>query len=106
MDHRSDRLRVRSRGSDCALPELNTRLVSFLTDVWKAIGDAARRAEVQIFATTHSLECIRAAHKAFETSDKYDFRYHRLERGNDEIRAVTYDQERLATSDEMNLEMR
>ncbi len=77
-----------------------------LTDVWKAIADAARRAEAQIFATTHSLECIKAAHEAFEASEKYDFRYHRLERVKDEIRAVTYDQENLAISDEMNLEMR
>ncbi|MBR8834943.1 MAG: AAA family ATPase [Stigonema ocellatum SAG 48.90 = DSM 106950] len=79
---------------------------SVLIDVWKAIADAARRADVQIFATTHSYECIISAHQAFETSEKDDFRYHRLERVKDKIQAITYDMENLATSDEMNLEMR
>ncbi|MBC6477476.1 MAG: AAA family ATPase [Hormoscilla sp. GM7CHS1pb] len=79
---------------------------SVMTDVWKAIADAARRADAQIFATTHSQECIRAAHRAFDTRETYDFRYHRLELVKDEIQAVTYDRETLATSDEMDLEMR
>lgn len=96
-----------AKGGTLLIDEIENGLhYSVLTDVWKAIADAARRAEAQIFATTHSLECIKAAHEAFEASDKYDFRYHRLERINDDIRAVTYDQETLATSDEMNLEMR
>jgi len=96
-----------AKGGTILIDEIENGLhYSVLTDVWKAIADAARRADVQIFATTHSLECIRAAHEAFESSEKYDFRYHRLERIKDEIRAVTYDQENLAISDEMNLEMR
>jgi len=96
-----------AKGGTILIDEIENGLhYSVLTDVWKAIADAARRAEAQIFATTHSLECIRAAHEAFESSEKYDFRYHRLERVKDEIRAVTYDQENLAISDEMNLEMR
>jgi len=96
-----------AKGGTILIDEIENGLhYSVLTDVWKAIADAARRADVQIFATTHSLECIRAAHEAFESSEKYDFRYHRLERVKDEIRAVTYDQENLAISDEMNLEMR
>jgi AAA15 family ATPase/GTPase len=96
-----------AKGGTILIDEIENGLhYSVLTDVWKAIADAARRADVQIFATTHSLECIRAAHEAFESSEKYDFCYHRLERAKDEIRAVTYDQENLAISDEMNLEMR
>jgi len=96
-----------AKGGTILIDEIENGLhYSVLTDVWKAIADAARRAEAQIFATTHSLECIKAAHEAFETNEKYDFRYHRLERVKAEIRAVTYDQENLAISDEMNLEMR
>lgn len=79
---------------------------SVLVDVWKAIADAARRHDVQIFATTHSRECILAAHEAFKNSDSYDFRYHRLDRVKDKIQAFTYDQEALETSDEFNWEMR
>jgi AAA15 family ATPase/GTPase len=96
-----------AKGGTILIDEIENGLhYSVLTNVWKAIAETARRADVQIFATTHSQECIRAAHKAFESSNKYDFRYHRLERVKDEIRAVTYNQETLATSDEMNLEMR
>lgn len=79
---------------------------SVLTDVWQAIADAARRFDVQIFATTHSRECILAAHQAFKNGNKYDFRYHRLERVNNEIKAITYDRETLDYSDEMNWEVR
>ena len=79
---------------------------SVLTKVWEAIGDVARRGETQIFATTHSIECIRAAHYAFKSGKQYDFAYHRLDRVQDEIKAVTYDEETLESSDEMNWEVR
>ncbi|MBD2129222.1 AAA family ATPase [Microcoleus sp. ZQ-A2] len=96
-----------AKGGTILIDEIENGLhYSVMTEVWKAIADAARRADTQIFATTHSLECIKAAHETFDSSEKYDFRYHRLERVNDEIRAFTYDRETLATSDEMNLEMR
>ncbi len=64
------------------------------TDMWRAIGRVAREADVQVFATTHSLEMIRAAHEAFKDDDLYDFRYHRLDRDSvtDDIEAVTYNQ--------------
>ena len=61
---------------------------------------------VQVFATTHSWECIKAAHEAFSETEPYDLRLHRLERINGEIKAVTYDKKTLDTSVEMNLEVR
>ncbi len=79
---------------------------SVLTKVWRAIAEGARRANTQIFATTHSWECIRAAHDAFLESGQYDLGLHRLERINNDIKAVTYDQKTLDTSVEMNFELR
>jgi hypothetical protein len=79
---------------------------SVMPDVWKAIAIAARSADVQIFATTHSWECIQAAHEAFSKSDRYDFRLHRLDRVGDDVEAVTYDKETLETSVTMGLEVR
>jgi hypothetical protein len=79
---------------------------SVMVDVWKAIADAARRSETQVFATTHSWECIRAAHEAFTAGGQYDFRLHRLDRAGDDIRAVTYDQKKLALALESGLEVR
>src|SRR5260370_12316576 len=53
--------------------------------VWQAIGHACREAEVQVFATTHSWECIQAAHHAFKESGPYEMRYYRLDRIKDSI---------------------
>jgi hypothetical protein len=79
---------------------------SILPKVWQAIGKAAREFNTQVFATTHSLECIEAAHRAFSESERYDFRLHRLERVNETIRAVPYDQESLDAAIEMGWEVR
>lgn len=79
---------------------------SVLAKIWRAVGAAARRSDTQIFATTHSWECIRAAHEAFLESSNYDLRLHRLERINGDLKAVTYDKKTLDTSVEMNLEVR
>ncbi len=96
-----------AKGGTILIDEIENGLhYSVLTDVWRAIADAARRADVQIFATTHSRECIIAAHEAFENSEKYDFRYHRLERVKDKIQAFTYDKEALETSEEFDWEIR
>lgn len=77
-----------------------------MSKVWQAIGDAARRFDVQVFATTHSFDCIRAAHQAFETSGSYDFRLHRLERVGGDIEVVSYDQEVLAAAMQADMEVR
>ena len=44
--------------------------------VWRVIDSAAKQLNTQVFATTHSHECIRAAQ---ETLGEDDFRLHRLE---------------------------
>ncbi|MFQ6039949.1 MAG: ATP/GTP-binding protein [Candidatus Poribacteria bacterium] len=79
---------------------------SVMDDVWKAIAKSAQDFNVQIFAATHSEECIRAAHEAFEECNSYDFRLHRLEFIDDSIRAITYDQETLDAAIEVGLEVR
>lgn len=79
---------------------------SVLPKVWRAIGDAAHRFNTQIFATTHSFECIKAAHTGLLESKSYDFRLHRLERVKDTIEAVNYDQENLEVAIEQGLEVR
>ncbi len=59
--------------------------------IWRFLEEVSRQWEIQVFATTHSLEMIRAAHEAFKDDDDYEFRYHRLDRKPDgNIEAVTY----------------
>lgn len=79
---------------------------SLLVKLWEAIGDAARKNNVQVFATTHSYECIQAAHAAFSKTDPYDFRLHRLDRRGEDIVAVNYSKEGLRGAIELNFEVR
>lgn len=80
---------------------------SVMRDVWKGIAEAANVFNVQVFATTHSLDCIRAAHEAFAQSEPYDFRYHRLDRTKSgDIRVVSYDQDVMEAAIEADSEVR
>jgi len=79
---------------------------SLLPRVWRAVREAAQTFNVQVFATTHSHECIAAAHKSFSEKFPYDLRLYRLERKNRESAVVSYDQETLQTALETGLEIR
>jgi AAA15 family ATPase/GTPase len=79
---------------------------SVLPKVWAAIAAFARKFDTQVLATTHSLECISAAHEAFSATGEYDLALHRLDRVEDEIRAVTYDQEMLDAAIKADMEIR
>jgi predicted ATPase len=79
---------------------------SVLRKVWQAIGDACNRNQVQLFAATHSLECVRAAHESFKIHQPYDLGLFRIERQNGASTAVALDEEELATATAMDLEIR
>jgi len=79
---------------------------SVMFKVWRGIALAARQSNTQVFTTTHSWECIKAAHEAFASEEKYNFRLHRLGWLNGEIKAVTYDQGALAASLKHGMEVR
>ena len=68
---------------------------SVLKDVWKAIGQVARDLDIQVFATTHSYEMIKAAYEASVEDETLDeFRFHRLYRDKTtrKIEARTYNE--------------
>ncbi len=70
---------------------------SVLTEIWRAISAAAEANDTQIFATTHSLEVIRAAQDANEVGPPFDLRYLRLQRRQSgEIVTVGYEPNELA----------
>lgn len=77
-----------------------------LPEVFQAIGAAARAYDVQLFATTHSWETIRAAHTAFSAGPIYDLQLCRLERTRDTIIPAIYDQEALGAALKHDLEVR
>jgi len=50
-----------------------------LSTIWRGIGALAASEGIQFFATTHSRECIVAAHEAFNDMTGYDFALHLLQ---------------------------
>ena len=76
---------------------------SVLPDFWRAIDEGAKQFRTQIFATTHSLECVTAAHESLN-ADR--FRLHRLEVADQMIRCVTYEPQAIAAAIRHDLEVR
>ncbi len=74
--------------------------------IWKGIATLAASENIQVFATTHSRECIIAAHETMKSMPHYDFALHRLQRVKGEIQAVTHDEEMLDAAIESGLEVR
>jgi hypothetical protein len=98
---------VNAKGGRVLIDEIENGLhYSVQKDVWKAIADAARRCDVQVFATTHSYECIAAAHEAFAARGPYDLRLFRLDRIDGGIQVAAYDREILEYAAEMSHEVR
>ncbi|MFH0813745.1 MAG: AAA family ATPase [Pseudomonadota bacterium] len=79
---------------------------SLMPSVWGAIAEGASLFNAQVFATTHSAECVYAAHEAFKAREYYDFKLHRLDRVDGVVKAVTYDQESLEGALSIPLEVR
>ena len=79
---------------------------SVMMKFWQTIAEASRIFDTQIFATTHSWDCIKAAHEAFQADGLYDFRYHRLQKADEIVEAVTLDQNTLQTTIEAGWEIR
>lgn len=79
---------------------------STLPLIWRAISTTAQKYDTQVFATTHSWECVKSAHQVFSERSEYDFRLHRLERVEGIIGCATYDREALDSSVKMNIEVR
>lgn len=80
---------------------------SVLPRVWNVIGTTAEEYGTQIIATTHSRECVVAAHEGFSQTERYDLGLYRLYRnGKGEIAVADYDQENLEYAVEAGLEVR
>ncbi|MBA2736899.1 MAG: AAA family ATPase [Pyrinomonadaceae bacterium] len=78
---------------------------SVLPDVWKLIFKTAKDLNVQVFATTHSKDCVEAFASAAEESPE-DGMLIRLERHGEKIVAKTITEERLAQAVDYDVEVR
>jgi AAA15 family ATPase/GTPase len=77
---------------------------STLETMWKAVFEAAKKFNVQIFATTHSKECLEAFARIESNDD--DRRLFRLSKKENETRVIPYTRENLAASFEIEVEVR
>ena len=75
---------VKSAGGYLLVDEIDTGLhYSVMVKMWKLVVETARRLDIQVFATSHSLDCIQALAGLYE--DEPDVRdelsLHRIEKG-------------------------
>jgi hypothetical protein len=77
-------------------------------DVWRLLIETAQRLNVQIFATTHSLDCVRAFQEALsQSSDPSSGLLFRLSvRDKTEIQPVLYHSDELAIAIQEDIEVR
>ena len=80
----------------CIIDEIENGIHhSMLEQVWTGLAVAAETLGVQIFATTHSRECIEAAHTAFSKRDTYDFSIVQLFRVEGAVQGRVLDREHI-----------
>jgi hypothetical protein len=79
---------------------------SVLLTIWRGLFHAAEEVDVQIFATTHSWECVLAADRAAREESIYELNLIRLDRVGDRVKATIIDQPTLDTAKELEWEMR
>ena len=80
-----------------------------MEDFWKGLMAVLEDQDVQLFATTHSRECMEAAYKAAASMEGDPLRFLRLDRRVDDpgkIVATTFGKDEMQTAIEFNREMR
>jgi hypothetical protein len=88
--------------------EIDTGLhFSVLKDMWRLIIETSVRGNSQVFATTHSWDCVKAFQQALkESSDSSVGRLIRLERTNGHVDAIGYDAHELDIAIKQGIEFR
>jgi hypothetical protein len=98
---------VSAEGGVLLIDEVDTGLHhSVMTDMWRLVIETAKRHDVQVFATTHSLDCVRALARVRAKHPDYvqDVTLHRVEK--DRPQTVVYDMDDLVIAAESFTEVR
>lgn len=74
--------------------------------VWTGLAEVAKELNVQIFATTHSGECLQAAHRAFLERPTYDLGVIQLFRTEDGVQGRVLDQAHIEAAIKADIELR
>lgn len=74
--------------------------------IWTGLAEVAQELNVQIFATTHSGECLQAAHRAFLERRTYDLGVVQLFRTEDAVQGRLLDKEHIEAAVKADIELR
>jgi len=98
---------VNAKDGILLIDEVDTGLhYSVLPDLWKLIFEVAHRLNVQVFATTHSKDCIEAFQYAADENTEEEGMLIRLENRKAGVGAVTFDEQELAIITREQIEVR
>ena len=98
---------ITSRANVLLIDEIENGLHhSVLRTVWAGLFNAARDLNLQIFATTHSWECVLAADKSASEQPKYELNLIRLDRIGPNVKATIVDKQALEVAKSHDWEMR
>jgi len=99
---------VVAEGGSLCIDEIDTGLYyRAQVDMWRLLLNLSKRIGVQIFATTHSLDCVQAFQIALALGgDDSSGKLLRLERYKGGIRAVDYSTEELSIASRESIEVR
>ncbi len=75
-------------------------------DIWQLIFQVAHRLNIQVFATTHSWDCIEAFQQALHNEPQADGLLIRLENKQGDVVATTFDEEMLGIATREQIEVR
>jgi energy-coupling factor transporter ATP-binding protein EcfA2 len=96
-----------ARGGFLMVDEIDTGLhYTVMTDMWRLVIETAKRLDVQVLATTHSLDCVRALAWVREENPESagEVTLHRVER--ERPQTVTYTMDELAVAARSHIEVR
>ena len=98
---------LRARRGIILVDEIENGLhYDLLTDVWENLGRLAREFDVQVFATTHSYECIVAANNAFNALESDELHLHHMYKRDETVKSQTYNKDAIETNIEYFWELR
>ena len=98
---------VNAKDGMLLIDEVDTGLhYSVLPDLWRLIFEVAHRLNVQVFATTHSKDCLEAFEQAAADNTEEEGVLVRLENRKDGVGAVTFDERELAIVTREQIEVR
>lgn len=96
---------ARARRGVLIVDEIDTGLhYKVMSDLWRMLDVASRRWNVQVFATTHSYDCVSSLARICRDKESTDIMIHRVERGRN--KTVTFDESQIVAAAEYGIEVR